>query len=55
MRVILGIAIALPIAAAFCLAFLTMLALEAWHDATLSPHGVSTQRAAWIGPARVAT
>lgn len=30
---ILGIAIALPIAAIFCLAYLAMLAFEAWRDA----------------------
>jgi hypothetical protein len=39
MRVMLGIAIALPIAAAFCVAYLTMLALEALRDVALSHHG----------------
>ena len=34
MRVLLGTAIALPIAAIFCLAYLTLLALEALRDAT---------------------
>lgn len=57
MRVMLGTAIALPIAAAFCLAYLTLLALEALRDVTLSHQGGrsgSPQRAKWTGPARVA-
>jgi hypothetical protein len=57
MRVMLGIAIALPIAAVFCLAYLTVLAFEAWHDATLSRQGarsVPPPREAWTGPARIA-
>jgi hypothetical protein len=33
MRATIGIAIALPVAAIFCLAYLTMLALEAFRDA----------------------
>jgi hypothetical protein len=57
MRVMLGIAIALPIAAVFCLAYLTVLAFEAWRDATLARQGarsVPLQRKAWSGPARIA-
>ena len=58
MRVLLGIAIALPVAAAFCFAYLTMLALEALRDATHSRHGakgVASQHKEWTRPARVAT
>lgn len=33
MRATIGIAIALPVAAIFCVAYLTMLALEAFRDA----------------------
>ncbi len=36
MRAMLGIAIALPIAAVFCLSYLMMLALETWRDASRS-------------------
>ena len=34
MRVILGIAISLPIVVFFCVAYLTALAIEAWRDKT---------------------
>jgi hypothetical protein len=57
MRVMLGIAIALPVAAVFCLAYLTVLALEAWRDASFSHRGarsVLPQRDVWTGPARIA-
>lgn len=57
MRVILGIAISLPIAALFCLAYLTALAIEAWRDEALIPREtrrVSHQRDAWTSPARIA-
>ncbi|HEV2270086.1 MAG TPA: hypothetical protein VGR92_11545 [Steroidobacteraceae bacterium] len=58
MRAMLGITIALPVAAAFCLVYLTMLALEALRDVTFSQHGargVSSQHEGWTSPARVAT
>jgi len=32
MRAALGIAIALPVAAIFCLVYMTMLMLEAWRE-----------------------
>lgn len=57
MRAMLGIAISVPIAAIFCLMYLTALALEALHDATLShraTRSVPLQREAWTGPARMA-
>lgn len=57
MHATIGIAIALAVAAVFCLAYLTMLALEAWRDASLSHRGarsVPAQSEAWTGPARMA-
>lgn len=57
MRVILGIAISLPIAAFFCLAYLTALAIEAWRDETLirrETRRVSHQRDAWTSLSRIA-
>lgn len=57
MRTMLGIAIALPIAAAFCLAYLTMLALETLCDATHAHRRArshSPQSAQWTGPPRMA-
>ena len=56
-RVILGIAISLPIAAFFCLAYLTALAMETWRDATLIRRGmrrVPHQGEAWNSLVRVA-
>lgn len=57
MRVMLGIAIALPIAAAFCVTYLIMLALEGLRDTV--PHrpqagSVSPKHGAWVSPAQVA-
>lgn len=46
MRAMLGITIAVPVAVAFCLAYLFMLGLEVARDATASrraPHGQSEQ------------
>jgi hypothetical protein len=56
-RVILGIAISLPIAAFFCLAYLTALAVETWRDEALIRRG--TRRAphqgeVWTSLVRVA-
>jgi hypothetical protein len=56
MRTMLGIAIALPIAAAFCLAYLAILALETVRDATRAHRrasSLSPQGAHWTGPARM--
>lgn len=56
MRVILGIAISLPIAAFFCLAYLTALAMEAWRDGTLIRRGMRRaphQGEAWTSLVRV--
>lgn len=56
MRVLVGIAISLPIAAIFCLAYLTALVLEALRERTLPRQGardVPLQREAWTGPARI--
>jgi hypothetical protein len=58
MRVMLGTAIALPIAAVFCLAYLTVLAFEAWRDASPFRQGtrsIPLQRQAWTGPHRIVT
>jgi threonine/homoserine/homoserine lactone efflux protein len=57
MRATIGIAIALPVAAVFCLAYLTMLALEAWRDGTRSREAArssAVESQAWTGPARMA-
>ncbi len=57
MRMMLGIAIALPVAAVFCLAYLTMLALETLRDATRAhqrARSLSPQSAHWTGTARMA-
>lgn len=54
MRVTLGIVIALPIAALFCLAYLILLALEACRDAThchRSARSAAVHREEWTGPA----
>jgi hypothetical protein len=57
MRVMLGIAIALPLAALFCLAYLSLLGLEAWRDGFHSlkaPSRVLLQRETWTRPRRLA-
>jgi hypothetical protein len=57
MRVMFGIAIALPLAALFCLSYLTLLALESWRDASHSlaaRPGVALRRQAWSGHGRIA-
>ncbi|MGH7108188.1 MAG: hypothetical protein ACREFT_16960 [Acetobacteraceae bacterium] len=54
MRVLLGIAISLPIAAIFCVAYLTALALETLRGRTASEHRNPRQREPWTGPARIA-
>lgn len=54
--VILRIAISLPIAAFFCLAYLTALAMETWRDGTLFRRGmrrVPHQGEAWASLMRV--
>lgn len=54
MRVMLRIAIALPIATIFCLAYLVMLALEARRDSALAPwatRNVRLPQSPWTGPA----
>ncbi|MGA7540650.1 MAG: hypothetical protein WBW93_17975 [Steroidobacteraceae bacterium] len=57
MRVMLGIAIALPLAALFCLAYLSLLALETWRDASHAHQGARharLQRETWTPHARIA-
>lgn len=57
MRVILGIAISLPIAAFFCLAYLMALAIETWRDEALIRTGMRRaphQGEAWTSLVRVA-
>jgi threonine/homoserine/homoserine lactone efflux protein len=58
MRLMLGTAIALPLAGLFCLAYLTFLALETWRDASRShrvvPDVPLLQRETWTGQRRIA-
>ena len=57
MRVMLGIAIALPLAALFCLAYLSLLGLETWRDASHAhrlAREVPLQRETPTGPRRIA-
>jgi hypothetical protein len=57
MRVMLGIAIALPLAALFCLAYLSLLGLETWRDASQAhrlTRQVPLQRETWTGQRRMA-
>ncbi len=60
MRIIFGIAIALPTATIFCLSYLILFALETWRGTRRSPRGarsvrsVPLQQSPWISPARIA-
>ena len=56
MRVLFGIAIALPVAAVFCLSYLILFALETLREATRSRGARSAPLAKepWISPARIA-
>jgi len=57
MRAMLGIVIALPLAALFCLAYLALLAREAWRDASHSHrvvHRVPLQSETWSRQSRLA-
>ena len=56
MRMMFGIAIALPLAALFCLAYLSLLALESWRDAShsLEASALALRREAWSGHGRIA-
>ncbi len=60
MRIMFGIAIALPAAATFCLSYLILFTLETWRDTRRSHRGarsvrsVPLQQSPWISPARIA-
>ena len=54
MRVLLGIAISLPIAAIFCVAYLTALTLETLRGRTAWERRIPRQREPWMGPVRIA-
>jgi hypothetical protein len=54
MRVLLGIAIAVPVASLFCVVYLTALALEAWRDAQRSRQGTPRVSAPADAPAAAA-